>query len=622
MTIDMTMAPPPTALVGQDLGNPILASFSFTDGSIGDYTATIDWGDGTVADGLITQDPDGLWDVSGDYTYSSPGPMNIEVTVQGDGEGSSGLIYANVGTSSGGGSTSGGGSGSGGDSGSGGGGTMPDGMGQDLALIAQNSNLSVNPELLPFSYLMVTGGTPWDDLRPGQLVNESISSTSTQTVNGTTTTTKSSTTSSYTTDGSPGSSGGGSWSIDFQLSNSSSQTVTGLDSSGRNSTSTATDSSDLTWDAWGSNGGPTHYHVVSDDTEDDSLSVKAGSYDEESDRPNDAHLTADGVVGTDGSIISGTFTYNGSIGNQFSLTDGSGSPNGPGVGDSVSYDDNTSETLSEAGDLIPDSSSQGGITLNSSETGDISITDGQGGFDGVTRADADTVTEKYAGSQPAAGSNNGGGTTGTVSAGSTPTNLQIPNGKNTVTVIDYSDQGWFSWTGSQRQKYANDHGFDWNQYPTGNIANGTSFKQNLIPPSGASAVDASPGVQQVVNDLGVIVSQSGKIDVLVIGDHGGSGVQELGNDALTPRINIFSPSLLDKIVGCMKSGGTLVLAGCSTFGLDKNGQQTAINAWQAYATARNITIIGSVSSVGYGGGEVTGVWVTLTPGGTPPTITK
>ena len=41
LTVDLTMLPPPTPTAGLDF-TANLGAFAFTDGSIGDYTATID----------------------------------------------------------------------------------------------------------------------------------------------------------------------------------------------------------------------------------------------------------------------------------------------------------------------------------------------------------------------------------------------------------------------------------------------------------------------------------------------------------------------------------------------------------------------------------------------------
>ena len=66
LTVDLTMLPPPTPTAGQDF-TADLGTFTFTDGSIGDYTATIDWGDGTADTGVITPNADGSGTISGEH---------------------------------------------------------------------------------------------------------------------------------------------------------------------------------------------------------------------------------------------------------------------------------------------------------------------------------------------------------------------------------------------------------------------------------------------------------------------------------------------------------------------------------------------------------------------------
>ncbi len=59
-----------------------------------------------------------------------------------------------------------------------------------------------------------------------------------------------------------------------------------------------------------------------------------------------------------------------------------------------------------------------------------------------------------------------------------------------------------------------------------------------------------------------------------------------------------------------------MLTGCNIF------DSKTVQAWQDYATANDITIIGSASVVNFQKNNgCTGVWVTLVPGGTAPTIT-
>ena len=114
----------------------------------------------------------------------------------------------------------------------------------------------------------------------------------------------------------------------------------------------------------------------------------------------------------------------------------------------------------------------------------------------------------------------------------------------------------------------------------------------------------------------MLALSGGKADVLVIGDHGNStDGQQLGNDYLTPQLTTGSGSaLLDSVAGCVNAGGTLVLTGCQVF------SKGNIADWQQYATTHKITIMGSASTTGWSSGSVSGVWITLVPGGTAPTI--
>ena len=58
---------------------------SFTDqnanGTAPDFTATINWGDGTASTGTITPDSSGGFDVIGSHDYTNPGPYDPQVTI-------------------------------------------------------------------------------------------------------------------------------------------------------------------------------------------------------------------------------------------------------------------------------------------------------------------------------------------------------------------------------------------------------------------------------------------------------------------------------------------------------------------------------------------------------------
>jgi hypothetical protein len=107
--------------VAQSWSGPL---FSFHDqnsqSSLSDFTATIDWGDGSTSSGTITSLGTQAYGVTGTHTYTQAGSYMVQVQVTDDGgnslQGSGTIVVSDNNT--GGGS---GGSGSGGDSGSGGG---------------------------------------------------------------------------------------------------------------------------------------------------------------------------------------------------------------------------------------------------------------------------------------------------------------------------------------------------------------------------------------------------------------------------------------------------------------------------------------------------------------------
>ena len=84
-----------------------LAVASFTDpgftdaiaGSTESFTATIDWGDGTISTGVISTTPGAVGvlttgSVAGNHTYSVPGSYTVQVTVADDDGGSSSTSFA------------------------------------------------------------------------------------------------------------------------------------------------------------------------------------------------------------------------------------------------------------------------------------------------------------------------------------------------------------------------------------------------------------------------------------------------------------------------------------------------------------------------------------------------
>src|SRR5205807_6756306 len=56
-------------------------------GSAGDFTATIDWGDGSSSAGTVVAHLGGGFDVTGGHTYAHAGPRTITVDVSGAGGG-------------------------------------------------------------------------------------------------------------------------------------------------------------------------------------------------------------------------------------------------------------------------------------------------------------------------------------------------------------------------------------------------------------------------------------------------------------------------------------------------------------------------------------------------------
>lgn len=60
-----------------------LASFTDDDpqGTLSDYSATVEWGDGVTTEGSIAPNGNGGWDVSGEHVYAQLGPHTVTVTV-------------------------------------------------------------------------------------------------------------------------------------------------------------------------------------------------------------------------------------------------------------------------------------------------------------------------------------------------------------------------------------------------------------------------------------------------------------------------------------------------------------------------------------------------------------
>jgi len=77
---------PLKAWVGQSTGMVELATFidQNPSGSASDFTATIDWGDGSTSDGTVTQGQ-GEYQVTGEHTYSTAGTQDVLVKIVDDG---------------------------------------------------------------------------------------------------------------------------------------------------------------------------------------------------------------------------------------------------------------------------------------------------------------------------------------------------------------------------------------------------------------------------------------------------------------------------------------------------------------------------------------------------------
>lgn len=532
-------------------------------------------------------------------------------------------------------------------------------IGQDIALIDANANPSLNLEELPWVRLVTDGGMmnpPWNQLYPYDFSPHDDSSTTTTTTdsNGATSTITSGGSSGGIVTGNPngGSNSGGGpsgpWDETYSADSQLTSEITGPDGNGGSVDNKTTSVYHLTWHAWGDGSGSTNFKVTQDITDSTTESTTGGNNAPASVKQGnsrDSHLVVNGQSSWGGN--SGTFTYSGDLAAYFVLhdesgTDGGGNAQGAAPGFTADYSTSTKDSYSGSGNLNPDSSNQDTDTITSSENGTLGSWDGNGGLVGGSRDDSDEVKDSYSGSSQPTTSGISDASTSGASLSGTPlapttgtvatngpsnslTGLTIPPGKNTVYVIDQQDQGWANWDGNQRAQYIQDHDLRGvapdDPSP---VATGTQFLAGLAPPSGY--ISATFGLQQVVNDLTEVVAVDGLIDVLVIGDHGNAqNGQQIGGrnqpyltaptDPATLRNNTAP---INQVVGFVRSGGTLVLTGCSVF-----GSQLAVDAWQAYATAKNITIEGSASLVYWGGpgtGNVQGAWIVLAPGGTAPTI--
>lgn len=397
--MDLTLLSPPSFTSNQNCGGP-LGTFTFTNGSIADYAATIGWGDGTSSLGVITANPEGSGTISANHSDGQSGGEIIEVTDEGDGEGSVGSVEANVaaGSGSGSGADSGSGSGdstSGSSSGSGG---ITGNLADDINQIGSYGDPQLELSDLRWMGLALDGGRPWDDLRPNSPATQPATSSTYSSTNGgltTTITNSGSATLSGSDSASGGSSSGtnGSWDMLYVLHGTTRSTTTGTDAASHSVNNSAYQTYDLSWHAWGDGSGPTNYKVTEDVTftgstdqseggdgssggSGGSSGASGGSYDRGTQDTNDSHLMAEGSVDANNNLTSGDFTYIGDLSTQFSLTDGGGSPTGGSAGYQVNYVATRTDNLSELGSLASGSSNQGSAVISSSKDGRISVTDG------------------------------------------------------------------------------------------------------------------------------------------------------------------------------------------------------------------------------------------------------
>jgi streptogramin lyase len=89
---DASLTGTPTSLnatEGTPLNNAVVATFADANpnGAAGDYSATIDWGDGTLTSSGSLSATGGAFSVAGNHTYSQPGSFDIEVTISDAGGG-------------------------------------------------------------------------------------------------------------------------------------------------------------------------------------------------------------------------------------------------------------------------------------------------------------------------------------------------------------------------------------------------------------------------------------------------------------------------------------------------------------------------------------------------------
>jgi hypothetical protein len=85
LSLNLAMQGQPQQMQGTATAPLDLASFSFSTGSITDYSASISWGDSTSSAGVLYEAANGQATVVGSHTYVAKGTDTVTVTVTGDG---------------------------------------------------------------------------------------------------------------------------------------------------------------------------------------------------------------------------------------------------------------------------------------------------------------------------------------------------------------------------------------------------------------------------------------------------------------------------------------------------------------------------------------------------------
>jgi len=526
-------------------------------------------------------------------------------------------------------STGGYGSGSGGAS-------LPSGLGADINFINNPTDVAIRD--FQWEMLVLSGGAPWKVLQPTDFSTQNPPDKTDVLSYGALTRTI---VTHFSATGSSSGGDGGSWQASYVERILITTTSSDVDSSGHNFDQTSSHSYDLSWDGSGDSSGTATYKVKEDISDTGSVDATGGSYNRHQGSYFESHLTAQGTEDNTGTITGG-FTFKGSMGSSLNFNDASGDPASSGSGYTLNYTTSNDEKLNESGNLVPDSSNQSSCDVKDSESGTIATFDGNGELDGVTRDDFNEVQSNYDGSGNASPGGPGAGgsatanaaapnagppaTQGPVDVNGPLTELNVPKGKAVAYIIDLNDTGWDDWTEADRARYRQDHNIPADAQNV--IGSGAKIKAALSPLQGP--VFGASSLDQITKDLAAAtLNFGGKLDVLVIGDHGKAGAQQLGspNAPYVTPVLLKTPTAADQLVAFIKPGGTLIVTGCNvlaegTVNADGTmaGQQT-LNDWQAYATARGITIMGSVSYTAAKRPDVfRGIWVTLVPGGTAPQL--